>query len=177
MAPQKSIELSRLLDRRVLDLNIARAGTTAHSVPWISSTEQASGYTQPESEVARSSLLMRPNTDHCTKHTYDITSSSNDIHQEPSDPKKVPLITSWSTGLSEDKEDIQTPASRQTTSAPWTLRRTSLLGLIACLIALVVILEVLHLLSDKNQGLLTAEQNASYLWKYLPTASKWKRLQ
>jgi hypothetical protein len=68
-------------------------------------------------------------------------------------------------------EVTQTSSSKHTASVPWTLRRLSLLGLGASLVALVVALEILHFLSDKNQGLVTTDQDATYLWKYLPTAS------
>jgi hypothetical protein len=49
--------------------------------------------------------------------------------------------------------------------------------LIAFLVALIVTLEVLYRFSNNNQGLVTAEQDASYLWKYLPTASKCRSVQ
>jgi hypothetical protein len=61
-----------------------------------------------------------------------------------------------------------------TVSAPWTLRRASLLGFIAWHIILVVVLEVLYYMSNKHQGLATSGEKTYYLWKYCPTASKFK---
>jgi hypothetical protein len=61
-----------------------------------------------------------------------------------------------------------------TVSAPWTLRRASLLGFIAWHIILVVVLEVLYYMSNKHRGLATSGEKTYYLWKYCPTASKFK---
>jgi hypothetical protein len=61
-----------------------------------------------------------------------------------------------------------------TVSAPWTLRRASLLGFIAWHIILVVVLEVLYYMSNKHQGLATSGEKTYYLWKYCPTASKFE---
>jgi hypothetical protein len=84
---------------------------------------------------------------------------------------------SWSPEEEEEQEqDAPTLTRKQSASVPWTLRRLSLLGLIAFLIALIVALEVLYFFSNKNQGLVSADRDATYLWRYLPTASKWNRL-
>lgn len=67
-----------------------------------------------------------------------------------------------------------TPTSlrQRTTLAPWTLRRAPLIDFIACLITLVAVLEALHVISKRHQGLTTSTTDDYYPWKHCPTASK-----
>jgi hypothetical protein len=73
-----------------------------------------------------------------------------------------------------EKEPGPPCSIRRTTFPPWTLRRVSLLTFIGCLLTFVVVLEVLYYMSNKHQGLATSGGKAYYLWKYCPTASKFK---
>jgi hypothetical protein len=152
MAYQEGIELSRLHDYR--HSNEARAGASILPGSQTSTTGQASGPTGPGS--VRRPPSRNTGSNHDTQSAIDIASSSND---------NSPLIP-------EGEDDVQITTGKQRPSVPWTLRRASLLGLIAYLLVLIAALEIVHSLSDKNQGLITAEQSTSYLWKYLPTAGR-----
>jgi hypothetical protein len=166
MASEPDIELRRLRAHRFPDHYANRAGATSRFVSQASTTDQASesieaGLTKHASSILRGS-------DYTVQDTSEIAFSSND---------KSPLISQQPVNSSEAKvdnedNDVRTPTRKSRASVPWPLRRLSLLGLIAFLVALIVALEVLHYSSNKNQGLVTADQDAAYLWKYLPTASE-----
>jgi hypothetical protein len=170
MVSQGAIELGRPLDINLPNLNVARAGTDKRSVSSLSMKDQTSGLEGPESARKYSPMLSR--SGYTTPDTHDVDSSSKNTRQKVSGLIKVPFITSRSTEISEGGDNSRTPPDKQMAYVPWTLRRLSLLGTVAFLIALIIALEVLHYLSDRNQGLVTAKESASYLWKYLPTASK-----
>jgi hypothetical protein len=171
MASQERIELSRLRARRFPDHYANRAGGTSRPVSQISTTDQASESNEVGLIQLAPSVFLDSN--HATQDSSEIAFSSNDesplIFQRPVNPSEA----------REDNEDndVRTPTRKPRASVPWTLRRLSLLGLIAFLITLIVALEVLHYLSNKNQGLVTADQDAAYLWKYLPTASEISKLR
>jgi hypothetical protein len=158
MASQEEFELSRLLDHR-LPADDARAGATILRGVHISTTDQASG--PAEAEFAQRSSSDDPGSSHITQNASVITSSSND--NLPLSPK--------------EDEDVRTTRVKQRATVPWPLRRGPLLGLVAYLVALITALEVVYFLSNRNQGLVTTKQDTSYLWKYLPTASKWNMVQ
>ena len=166
MVSQEAMELNEFLDH---DHNIARAEPNARSVSPLSRKDQASGLDEPELIRPSSPILRR--SGHATQNTHGLASSPNNIYHKFSDSVKVPLVTSRSNESAEENA-VRKSTTKRTVSVPWTLRRISLLALVAFLIALIVALEVLHSFSDKNQGLVTAKEDASYLWKYLPTASK-----
>jgi hypothetical protein len=162
MASQEEIELSRLRVHRFPDHYTARAGATSRPVSQISTIEQASE--SAEAELVQHPSSTFPGPDYIIQDTSDVVSLSN---------AKAPLIFSRNIETPEEGEEgVRTTTGNRKTSVPWTLRRISLLGLIAFLIAIIVALEVLHYLSNKYQGLVTADQDATYLWKYFPTASK-----
>jgi hypothetical protein len=159
MASQEGIELSRLRVHRFPDHYTTKAGATSRPVSQISTTDQAS-------ESAEAELVQHPSStssgpDYAIQDTSDVVSPSN---------AKSPLIFPQNIDPPEE-ERIRTTTRNRKTFVPWTLRRLSLLGLIVFIIALIVALEVLHFYSNQNQGLVTADQDATYLWKYLPTAS------
>ena len=154
MTSQEGIELSRLMPPRSSDHHVTRAGATRRPVFATSTTESSSEPAEPES--TRPSPHHLPDSNYTIQHATGVDSTSND---------KSPLIP--------DGEEIpRSPIGRRKTSIPWTLRRLPLLGLVTFLVVLIVALEVLYHFSNKNQGLMTASQDAAYLWKYLPTASK-----
>jgi hypothetical protein len=154
MDSQEGIELSRLRVHRFSDHYIARAGATSRPVSQISMTDQASDSAGPG--LVRPSPPNFAGSDYITQDASGMPSPSND---------KLPLVA-------DREEGMRTSTRRQDAAIPWTLRRTSLLGLIAFLAALIATLEVLHYLSNNNQGLATAKEDETYLWKYLPTAGK-----
>jgi hypothetical protein len=157
MASQEGIELSRLRVHRSPDHYVVREGTTSRSVSQLSTTDQIPQ--SSEAELAQQPSSIFPGSDIAVRDMDGLPSSSND---------KSPL-------MQVEEKDTRTSSDKQKATVPWTLRRTSLLGLIAFLAALVTTLEVLHHLSDKNQGLITAKEDATYLWKYLPTAGMFDR--
>jgi hypothetical protein len=164
MASAEGIELSRLRAHRFSDHYVTREGATSRPVSQLSTTDQASE--SAEAQLAQHPPSVFPGSDYTTQDASDAISSSND---------KSPLIlpqTAYPPETGEEGEYVQTPTNKRAKFVPWTLRRLSLLGLIAFLATLIVALEVLHYYSNKNQGLVTADQDATYLWKYLPTASE-----
>lgn len=168
MASQAGIEMNRLRVHRFPDHYVARVGATPRPVSQISTNDQASE--SAEVELVQPSSSLFAGSDHTIQHVSDAVSSLND---------NSPLIASRPNNSLEPDEADDTRASteKQKAAIPWTLRRTSLLGLITFLVALIVALEVSYRLSNKNQGFVTAKQDATYLWKYLPTASKWNPVQ
>jgi hypothetical protein len=152
MDSQEGIELSKLRARRFSDHYATRAGATSRPVSQASTTDQASESTGIPQHISP----IFPGSD------CEIAASSSD---------ESPLVSEVGSPPGQSK-DVRTPNEKRKDSIPWTLRRSSLLGLIAIVLALIAALEVLHHFSNKNQGLVTTDQNASYLWKYLPTASK-----
>jgi hypothetical protein len=88
---------------------------------------------------------------------------------------EVPSPPAFQTSASLIEKQHGTPSdSRRTVLPPWTLRKVSLLAFIGCLLVFVVVLEVLHYMSNKHQGLATSGEKDYYLWKYCPTASEFK---
>jgi hypothetical protein len=158
MASQERIELSTFRTHRSTDRHITREGATSRPT-YLSKTGQGSVST--EAGLARDFPSIFPGSETTTHNTSEVISSTSDMS---------PLISLKTAGSSEKHE--RTTNGRRTVAFPWTLRRRSLLGLIAFQLALVISLEVLYHVSNKNQGLVTADQDATYLWKYLPTASK-----
>jgi hypothetical protein len=114
-------------------------------------------------ETASGSQSSRPDMNNeCTVTAGDV---SSEVFSPPPSQACVSL----------GKKEPGLPCSiRRTTLPPWTLRRVSLLTFIGCLLSFVVILEVLCYMSNKHQGLATSGEKAYYLWKYCPTASKFK---
>jgi hypothetical protein len=125
----------------------------------------------PDHYTTRAGATSRPVSQISTTD-QDSDSAEAELDQQPSSI----FPDSWSPEEEEQEQDVPILTGKQSTSVPWTLRRLSLLGLIAFLIALIVALEVLYFLPNKNQGLISADRDATYLWRYLPTASKWNRL-
>jgi hypothetical protein len=164
MAFQGGIELSRLRAHRFPDHYVTRGRATSRPVSQTSTPDQASGYAG--AEFAQPSPSTLPGSIYTTQDASQNIPSSND---------KYPLI--FPQRAESPDQGVGTSTGKRTSSVPWTLRRRSLLGLIAFLVALIVTLEVLYRFSNNNQGLVTAEQDASYLWKYLPTASKCRSVQ
>jgi hypothetical protein len=158
MASQEDIELSTFRTHRSPDRHPTREGATSRPTS-LSTTGQGSVST--EAGLAQESPSIFRGSDTTNHNTSEVMSSTSD---------KSPLISLKTAGSSE--KHVRTTNGKRTAAFPWTLRQCSLLGLIAFLIALIVTLEVLHHFSNKNQGLVTADQDAAYLWKYLPTASK-----
>jgi len=164
MASWETVELSRLSDHCFAE-NVARARATTQPRPQNSTTNQSSGSVEPG--LVRPSPRIFPPSDHTIQDVSEAVSPSDD---------RSPLITSQVTeSLGESILRRRTGKHRAT--IPWPLRRGPLLGLIAYLTALIIALELLRFLSDRNQGLVTAREDASYLWKYLPTASKYRRVR
>jgi hypothetical protein len=155
MSSQEAIELG------LLNHDGVRAGATTQPVSPVSSGNR--DFEPTELRLVQPSSSIFPTSDRNVQNAQRIPSWSND--RAPLRASRIPS--------SDEEGDDRTPAGVRKRCIPWTLRRTSLLGLIAFLIALIVALEVLHFFSNKNQGLVTADQDASYLWKYLPTASKY----
>lgn len=58
------------------------------------------------------------------------------------------------------------------TYKPWSLRRDTLLGILMILLAMIIALELLYRVSNRNNGLATASENERYLWRYGPTAGE-----
>jgi hypothetical protein len=172
MASQEGIELGRLRARRCPDHHSTRTGATSGPVSQISATDQTSESTEAELTHHPSSTL--PGSEYTIQDTSETGFLSSD---------KSPLIVTQAANAAEGEEEGEDPRAspgKSRDSVPWTLRRLSLLGLIAFLIALIAALEVLHYFSKKNQGLVTtdpADQDATYLWKYLPTASETNELR
>ena len=162
MTSQDEIELRGLSGHRFPD-HVARAGATAQPSPQISTTKQTSGHA--ESGSVRPSSTMISVYNHSIQDTSEFASSSSD-----SLPLMSPRVTE-----SPGQKIVRGETGKQRATIPWPLRPGPLLGLVTYLIGLITALEVLRFLSDRNQGLVTAREDASYLWKYLPTASKWKR--
>jgi hypothetical protein len=159
MAFQEGIELNRLQAHRSTDRYDARITACSRPVSQISTTDQAA-----EAELTQHLRFVLPDSEtNSTQDTTEIASSSTD---------RSPLVF-FQIAKSTDKENVRTTTRKQKASVPWTLRQASLLGLITFLVALIVALEVLHYYSNKNQGLVTADEDTTYLWKYFPTASKW----
>jgi hypothetical protein len=165
MASQEEIGLSRLRAHRFPDHYAKRAGATSRSVSQIWMTDRACESTEAG----------------ITQHTSSIFPGSNDAIQDTSEiafspSDKSPLIPQRSADSREaEAKEVKIPTRNQRASIPWTLRRLSLLGLVAFLIALIAALEVLHYFSNKNLGLVTTDPtnpDATYYWKYLPTASE-----
>ena len=71
-----------------------------------------------------------------------------------------------------DAGDRWLPPGKPTSWKPTSLRRVTLTILACCLLALLVVLEVLHRISKNNQGLMTVRSDLHYLWTYGPTAGE-----
>jgi hypothetical protein len=165
MASQEGIELSRLRARRCPDHYSTRTGATSRPVSQISTIDQAS----ESAELTHHPASTIPAPVYTTQDT-------SEIGFLPSDKSPLIVLQAANTAEAEEEgEDLRASPGKGRDSVPWTLRRFPLLGMISFLIALIAALEVLHYFSEKNQGLVTtdpADQGATYLWKYLPTASE-----
>lgn len=71
--------------------------------------------------------------------------------------------------ISEVTADVDTNC-HFTTFVPWTLRYTSLFAFFMVVAGMLATLEVLHHISDKDQGLATSSESLHYIWTYCPTA-------
>lgn len=162
MTSQDEIELRGLSGHRFPD-HVARAGANAQPSTQISTTKQTSGHAESGSVRPSSTIITVYN--HTIQDASEFASSSSD-----SSPLMSPRVTE-----SPGQTIVRGQTCKQRATVPWPLRPGPLLGLVTYLIGLITALEVLRFLSDRNQGLVTAREDASYLWKYLPTASKWKR--
>jgi len=60
---------------------------------------------------------------------------------------------------------------------PWTLRWTSLVGLIGFVVSLITALELLSRHSKEHQGFAASTNEIEYIWKYCPTASQYEHNQ
>lgn len=64
-------------------------------------------------------------------------------------------------------------ATYQRAYKPWSLRRHVLLGFLILLLAMIIALEPMSRISQRNNGLATSSENERYLWRYGPTAGEY----
>ncbi|EOD51312.1 hypothetical protein UCRNP2_1955 [Neofusicoccum parvum UCRNP2] len=73
-------------------------------------------------------------------------------------------------GAAKEGEEAAAPGVTEPRWTPFHLRRPVLLAAAAVFVLMVVALEVLHHVSERDDGLATVSENMHYLWTYGPTA-------
>lgn len=75
-------------------------------------------------------------------------------------------------GAAKEGEEAAAPGVTEPRWTPFHLRRPVLLAAAAVFVLMVVALEVLRYVSERDDGLATVSENMHYLWTYGPTAGR-----
>lgn len=163
------IELSELCDRSFTTHDDPEASIDATSLPASRSSISSTAISRAQtiSELPGSPAQPTPPSDSDSlSHTIEPSVAVSSHGTSPSE--KTSHVNDDE--LTDSQAEATSPSPLVSARLPFVLRRTVLLGFSFCLVLLFLALELLQYFSNKNQGLVTADESKHYAWTYAPTA-------